>query len=158
MSRITNRRLAGKDHAVLTLEGGDGRYRRRPCSDCPWRKDATGVFPPEAFKHSANTGADGSALIRVGDDALHTFACHQQGTEKAATCAGYILRGDDAIGWRIAVVLGRFDPKQVSDDGIELHDDYFAMAVSNGVPGDDPALDHCRPWGSDCGGGRGTCG
>ena len=147
---VIDRRMAGDDHAVVTVSGGGQRYRRRVCSDCPWRKDAVGIFPAEAFRHSANTGTDGARLSDAAsvDGALHTFACHQAGTEKPATCAGYILKGDDGIGWRIAVATGKFDPRQVRAGGAALFDSYFDMAVANGVPAGDPALDGCRPWDS----------
>jgi hypothetical protein len=46
---------AGPDHQVVTIQGGTDGYRRSPCPTCPWRIDAVGVFPPEAFVHSANT-------------------------------------------------------------------------------------------------------
>lgn len=106
-----------------------------------------GKFPAEAFKHSANTGADGTKILEVGfEEAMHTFGCHQSGPEKPATCAGYILRGSDGIGWRLAVVTGKFDPKRVRQGALPLFDSYFDMAVANGVPAADPALDSCRPW------------
>jgi hypothetical protein len=146
MSRVTRRRPAGEDHAVITVKGTEGRYRRRPCSDCPWRRDAVGIFPAEAFRLSATTGADGSALRRLGDEALHTFGCHQSGAAKPATCAGFILRGDRGIGWRLAASFGKFDPRKVRPAGAALFDSYFDMAVANGVPEDDPALADCRPW------------
>jgi hypothetical protein len=144
-AKITKRRLAGQDHAVITVEGGGHRYRREPCATCPWRLDAVGEFPAEAFRHSAVTGTDGAKLLAVGlDEATHTFACHSSGSDKPATCAGYVLNGHDAIGWRIALVQGWFDPKQVSSD-VPLFESYFDMAVANGVPPDDPALDGCKP-------------
>lgn len=144
---VTNRRLAGEDHAVITVEGGGHHYRREPCPDCPWRLDAVEKFPAEAFRHSANTATDGAHMLTVGvNEATHTFGCHQSGAGKPATCAGYILRGSDAIGWRLSLALGKFDPKQVRQGRARLFDSYFAMAVANGVPPDDPALDGCRPW------------
>lgn len=150
-ARAVDHRMAGEDHAVVTVEDAGNRYRRAPCSDCPWRIDATGEFPPEAFVLSANTATDGaafSASVMRGApiaNAFALFSCHQSGAERPEVCAGYILRGDQAIGWRIAA-WKRFDPALVSDDGIELYENYFAMAVANGVAEDDPALDHCRPW------------
>lgn len=147
MAKITQQRLAGDDHAVLTVEGGEGQYRRQPCVTCPWRLDAVGEFPAEAFRHSANTGTDGAQILDVGvEKASHTFGCHASGTQKPAMCAGFILRGDAAISWRLALRRWRFDPSKVTDGGLELFDSYFAMAVANGVPPDDPALDACRPW------------
>jgi len=147
MTRIVGRRMAGDDHAVVTVAGGSNRFRRRPCSDCPWRLDAVGKFPAEAFKLSANTGTDGAKVLDTGiEEAMHTFACHQSGTWKPATCAGYILRSHDSIGWRIAVATGKFLPAFVRDGGVALFDNYFDMAVANGVAADDAALDGCRPW------------
>ncbi len=146
MARTTKRRLAGSDHAVLTVEGGGHRYRREVCPTCPWRLDAIGEFPAEAFRHSANTGTDGAKLLTVGiDEASRTFGCHASGADKPAMCAGYILRGSDGIGWRLANAMGKFDPKLVRET-VPLFDSYFEMAVANGVPPDDPALDGCRPW------------
>jgi hypothetical protein len=81
--------------------------------------------------------------IEQFDIATHGFACHSSGTEKPATCAGYILRSPDAIGWRLAVAFGKFDPSKVSDGGHELHENYRAMAEANGVASDDPVLDGC---------------
>lgn len=146
MTEIINRRLAGDNHAVITVTGGGHRYRREVCPTCPWRIDAVGEFPADAFRHSANTGTDGAKVsITSVDDASHTFGCHASGAGKPATCAGYILSGSDGIGWRIAVVLGKFDPGQVRATA-PLFDSYYEMAVANGVPPDDPALNACRPW------------
>jgi hypothetical protein len=74
---------AGPDHQVVTVEGGNSTYRRTVCAECQWRLDQTGKFPSEAFRHSANTAYDQS---------MHQFACHMSGSEKPATCAGFLLR------------------------------------------------------------------
>ena len=74
----------GEDHQVLTVTGGTGKYRRKPCANCPWRTDAVGEFPAEAFRHSANTAYDMS---------LHKFGCHSAKKTDPATCAGFLLRG-----------------------------------------------------------------
>lgn len=133
--RVTRIRPAGVDHQVLTVEGGRGLYRRKPCSDCPWRIDATGIFPAEAFRHSAGTAYDMSQ---------HTFACHQQGAEKPAVCAGFLLRGaDHNLAVRMGLISGKFR-RDVEDGGCDLHADYRAMAVANGVDPDDPVLAACR--------------
>ena len=79
ISKITP---AGEGHQVVSMEGGGGGYRKKPCSDCPWRKDAVGVFPAEAFAHSATTAYD---------MAQNKFGCHQSGVNKPATCAGFLL-------------------------------------------------------------------
>lgn len=132
----TRRRMAGPDHAVITLEGGQSTYRREPCGGCPWRVDNTGDFPAEAFKHSASTAYDMSQ---------HVFSCHESGPKNPATCAGFLLRNaDNNLAVRLAMYGGRIDPAQLSDGGHGLHESYRAMAVANGVPEDDPALAPCR--------------
>lgn len=126
---------AGENHQVVTVQGGNGTYRRKPCGDCPWRVDATGVFPPEAFRHSASTAYD---------MAQNTFACHQSGLEKPATCAGFLLRGaDHNLSVRLQKMKGRI-LDDISDDGHALHPSYKAMAMANGVDEDDPFLTQCR--------------
>lgn len=132
---ITQVRPAGERHQVVTVEGGRGGYRRKPCSDCPWRVDATGEFPPEAFRHSANTAYDMSR---------HSFACHQSGTSKPAVCAGFLLRGaEHNLSVRLHRMSGQIG-QDVTDGGHELHASYRAMAVANGVNPDDDALRLCR--------------
>lgn len=135
-TRITRVRPAGKDHQVVTLEGGrKSAYRREPCPDCPWRVDATGKFPAEAFRHSAGTAYD---------MAQHTFACHQSGAEKPATCAGFLLRGaDHNLTIRMKRITGDIKD-DVTDGGNLLHDNYRSMAIANGVDRHDPLLEKCR--------------
>ena len=114
---------AGLNHSVVVVPGAPHAYRREPCPGCPWRIDQTGVFPPQAFEHSANTAEPGS---------LHTFGCHESGIEKGATCAGFLLRGAaDNEAARILIADGRIDPPQVSDGGHHLHGTYSDMARAN---------------------------
>lgn len=147
-AEVLNVRPAGDAHQVITLDGGGQRYRREPCATCPWRVDMVGEFPPEAFVLAAPCGtSDLSAIdapVWVMERLEHTFACHESGPERPATCAGYILRGDQAIGWRLALCFGAFDPAQVSDGGHLLHNSYREMAEANGVDADDPELRACR--------------
>lgn len=132
---ITRVRPAGEHHQVLTVEGGSGSYRKKPCKNCPWRIDAVGQFPAEAFRHSASTAYD---------MAKNTFACHEAGVKKPATCAGFLLRGaDHNLSVRLGHITGRYKC-DVSDGGHELHDSYRAMAIANGVSPDDPILAQCR--------------
>ncbi len=159
-STLIARRLAGDDHAVITVTGGNHSYRRRPCEDCPWRTDTVGKFPAEAFRLSANTGAEHlnvegergrsksceASLKKRFNEASHTFGCHRSGTDRPATCAGYVLRGDSALGWRMAMIHGYFDPNNVSSGGCTLFESYYEMAVANGVAPDDLALAACKPW------------
>lgn len=132
-------RRAGLNHQVVTVKSTSEvkPYRRQPCATCPWRKDAAGLFPPEAFRHSADTAYD---------MAENKFACHVSGIDKPTTCAGFLLRGaDHNLAYRLDVSHGRIDPAEVSDGGHELHDSYRAMAVANGVSPQDPFLERCRP-------------
>lgn len=133
--KVVKIRPAGADHQVVTVVGGRGTYRRKPCSDCPWRKDAVGKFPAEAFRHSASTAYDMNG---------HTFGCHQSGKDRPATCAGFLLRGG---AHNLAVRLGYINgtiKDDVTDGGHDLHESYRAMAVANGVDPDDPVLAPCR--------------
>jgi len=126
---------AGPDHRVVTVEGGEHAYCRRPCQECPWRLDALpGEFPPEAYRHSAQTAYD---LSR------HTFACHMSGTERPRVCAGFLLRGAaHNMAARMRRIRGEW--MDVEDGGVELYEDYRAMAEANGVDPDDPVLARCR--------------
>jgi len=139
-SKIINVRPAGDDHQVLTVTGcrtakGERLYRRKPCATCPWRVDAVGEFPAEAFRHSAPTAYDMSD---------RTFACHESGSAKPATCAGFLLRGaDHNLSIRLAYLYGEIHD-DVEDGGVELFDSYREMAEANGVDPDDPVLDRCR--------------
>lgn len=131
----TQIRAAGDDHQVVTVVGGTWLYRKRPCSDCPWRRDSVGVFPAEAFVHSASTAHDMST---------NTFACHQSGKEKPAICAGFLLRGaDHNLAIRLKAARGEYK-MDAHDGGHELHHSYRAMALANGVKPCEPALKMCR--------------
>lgn len=126
------------EFAVSTVVSSGGHaHRTRPCSNCPWRVDApVGAFPAEAYRHSARTAYD---------MAQTTFGCHNSTTEKPATCAGFLLRGaDHNLTVRLAVMQGHIDQRRLSDDGVELYEDYRAMAEANGVKPDDPVLIPCR--------------
>lgn len=134
--RITQARRAGPDHQVVTVKGGSGAYRRQPCSTCPWRVDAVGIFPAEAFRHSADTAYD---------MARSTFACHQSGAARPAICAGFLLRGAlHNMAVRIKLMEGALRLGEVSAAGLALHPSYRAMAVANGVDPADPVLARCR--------------
>ena len=139
--KITAKKPAGARHRVLTMEGGQqDLYRREPCATCPWRVDAVGEFPPEAFRHSANTAYDRS---------MARFACHSSGLKRPATCAGFLLRGAfHNISVRLAIRMGSIKD-DVADGGHELHESYRAMAIANGVDPNDPILTPCRANGYD---------
>ncbi|MEY8773001.1 DUF6283 family protein [Erwinia sp. ACCC 02193] len=133
-STVIQTRAAGEDHQVISLKKDSKACRRKPCPDCPWRKDAVGEFPAEAFRHSANTSYDMSQNV---------FACHDSGVDHAATCAGFILRGaDNNLAIRMAYF--RDEIPEVTDGGHELFSNYRDMAIANGVSEDDPILGPCR--------------
>ena len=135
MTKITKVCPAGPYHQVVTVEGGQGAYRRRPCAPCPWRVDNTGTFPAEAFRHSAST---------TYDMAEHVFSCHESGLKKPSTCAGFLLRGaDHNLTVRIHLMTGKIG-RDVADAGLDLHDSYRDMAIANGVQENDPVLARCR--------------
>jgi hypothetical protein len=134
-ARVTRVRVADEANAVVSVEGGKTLYRREPCDQCPWRKDAVGVFPAEVFRISAPTAYD---------LAQETFGCHSSGTERPAVCAGFLLRGaEHNMKVRMAQITGAIK-NDVTDGRCDLHDSYRAMAVANGVDPNDPALAGCR--------------
>lgn len=136
-ARVVRARPAGGDHRVLTVADGDaGRHRRHPCGGCPWRRDCTGDFPAEAFRHSAETSYD---------LAMTTFACHESGPWRPAICAGFLLRNADRnLAVRLAIARGDLNPRRVSDAGLSLFGSYREMAIANDVDPDDPVLIPCR--------------
>lgn len=136
-TRVTRVRPAGRGHAVTTLiSSGGSLYRREVCAECPWRKDQpAGAFPPDAYRHSAATAYDA---------AFEKFGCHMSGGGRPATCAGFLIRqGAHNIGVRLALARGDIDPRELGAT-VPLYGSYRAMAVANGVPADDPALQPCR--------------
>lgn len=135
-AKIVNARPAGEGHEVLTVVEGKGSFRREPCKTCPWRTDAVGEFPAEAFREAANTAYD------IADK---TFGCHTSGSAKPAICAGFLLRNaDNNMQVRLLQMQGRLDIQKVHDGGVDLFDSYRTMAVANGVDPGDPVLAQCR--------------
>jgi hypothetical protein len=58
-------------------------------------------------------------------------------------CAGFLLRGaDHNLSVRLGTISGKYGA--VEDGGHELHENYRAMAIANGVDADDPVLAPCR--------------
>lgn len=134
--KIVKALRAGPEHQVLTVVGGQGLYMRRPCDTCPWRKDAVGKFPAEAFRHSAETAYD---------MATRTFACHTSGAKHPAICAGFLLHGSaHNLAVRIKLSHEVIDLDEVTDGGVELFTSYREMAEANGLAPDDPTLGPCR--------------
>lgn len=135
---VLKRRKADDNHEVITVvsKSETYHYRRRPCDECPWRKDAKiGAFPAEAYRISAPTAYD---------MAQTTFACHMAGKETPTTCAGFLLQNSTHnLVVRINAMKGRLDLSKISSD-VELYESYRAMAEANGVDAKDPVLAPCR--------------
>jgi hypothetical protein len=130
-AKVTAVRPADANHQVLMVEGM-GPHRREPCGGCPWRIDQTGRFPAEAFRISADT---------CYDAAIKLFGCHESGSRKPATCAGFLIANSiHNIGARLRGVAG--GPGCSSP--VPLYPSYRSMAISNGVAPDDPAIAPCR--------------
>lgn len=134
-AKVQDARLAGEDHAVLTVTGGDGGWCREPCAECPWRVDRTGSFPAKAFLLSARTAHDMSG---------YTFACHMAGSDRPKTCAGFLVNGA-ADNLRVRVRRAGGEALDATDGGHELHASYKAMAVANGCAPAAPELERCMP-------------
>lgn len=140
-SHIDRRIPAGPNHQVVSVvstpktKDDTYPYRRSPCATCPWRVDAVGEFPPQAFLISAHIAYD---------QAMETFGCHESGVKHATTCAGFILRSEHNLALRILLARDKVNLDQIDDGGHELHADYRAMAIANGVDPDDTVLLPCR--------------
>lgn len=109
---------------------------RRPCAECPWRRDvAPGYFEPERFKALADTAYDLSRQV---------FACHKSADQHPTMCAGFLSRGaDHNLTVRFAYIRGELEQRDRSGD-MPLYEDYRAMAIANGVDVDDASLSLCR--------------
>lgn len=130
------RRTQADENNEVVLVQGDGGYQRKPCAECPWRKENAGSFPAEAFRISAHTAYD---MDESG------FGCHMTTPEKPITCAGFLLQNaDNNFYVRLRVMRGDIDYEQISDDDADLWENYRAMAEANGVDPDDPVLAPCR--------------
>lgn len=134
-ARVVETRQAGELHQVVTVMGGKGSYRKKPCPKCPWKKSAVGEFPAESFRHSARTAYDMSE---------HTFGCHASSVKRPAVCAGFLLKGaEHNLKVRLGKMQGKFKD-DVTDGGEDLFESYRAMAVANGVGADEAVLQPCR--------------
>lgn len=133
---VLDARYADWNHQVVTVKSDRKNACKVPCKDCPWRRDAVGVFPAEAFRLSAPTAYDMSD---------RTFGCHTTGSSKPTICAGFLLRGSaHNLKVRMNLIAGDIDLSKVSDGGVDLFNSYAEMAIANGVAPEDPVLKPCR--------------
>jgi hypothetical protein len=140
MSKVIGRKMAGPDHAVVTIsqppDVGNETHMRSPCAECPWRRANAGSFLAKAFEISTVTATDAST---------HLFACHMAGKDEPKTCAGFLLSETavDNLGVRLGRMMGRFEA--LSGDPDELFQTYKQMAVANGVAPNAVCLRGCVP-------------
>jgi hypothetical protein len=104
---------------------------RKPCSNCPWRRDAPpGYWDPDHFR---------SIWVNCQDDGTHLMLCHKSGARPPAApqivCQGWIrVMKQDAIGVRLALVRDLVTIEEVEDtDGPDLFTTFRAMLVANGI-------------------------
>lgn len=105
---------------------------RRPCADCPWRKDAPpGHWRPDHF-------AD--IYRHCQDDGTHLMLCHHavklpESERGSLPCQGWVRAiGFDAIGVRLAVMTGKVSLAEVRDTGgPELYASFDEMMSADGV-------------------------
>lgn len=112
------------------------KAQARPCAECPWRVDVEpGKFPPSRYQALTTTAEDMSRSL---------FACHKSEPGAEIVCAGFLERGaDHNLSARLAYIGHALEFKDRSG-GFELHEDYRAMAIANGVDPADPRLKRCR--------------
>lgn len=109
---------------------------RRPCLNCPWRRDVDpGEFPASRYEALRATapGLDG-ASVPLG---APMFACHKSPQGEEFVCSGWLaVCGIDHVGVRLNVAQGFIDPEALrpGDDWPELFSDYAEMAQTMGDP------------------------
>lgn len=102
---------------------------RRPCSTCPWRKDA----PRRHWDPTHFLEIWGNCQ----DDGTHMMACHASASRREfLPCQGWLrVIGFEAIGARLAVMRGLATVAEVNDrKGPALFRSFAAMLRANGIP------------------------
>lgn len=108
-------------------------YRRHPCVECPFRRDAEpGQFTTCRYDALRDTvGAPG----REQPIGAPIFACHKTTEGQDQACAGWLaVCGHSHIGVRLAVAQRRLPPEALAPaaDWPELFDSYDEMAATQG--------------------------
>jgi hypothetical protein len=113
------------------------KARRRPCAECPFRRDVEpGQFPPERYEALRNTHGYPGNEAPLG---APWFGCHKM-PEGAApggeiACAGWLaVEGLQHIGVRLAACEGVIPPEALrpAEGWPELFDSYDEMAARQG--------------------------
>jgi hypothetical protein len=105
---------------------------RKPCDNCPWRKDApTEYWHPDHFH---------DIWSRCQDDGMSMMLCHKSNALPEAErgslpCQGWArVMGYESIGVRIAVLSGKLDDAEVRDrDTAELYGTFAEMLEANRI-------------------------
>jgi hypothetical protein len=86
--------------------------QRVPCPSCPWRRSTpAGGFPGGII--------DAMSLVRMVGGGAHepVMQCHCTPDTSPEICVGFALQvGGDAMSYRLAVIAGVVDPKQLTTD------------------------------------------
>lgn len=111
-------------------------YRKRPCENCPWRKDAPpGEFPAERYEVLAASARRENGAGYSDNPQMHDpmFACHKSADGKEIACAGWLaVCGSDHVRIRVAVIRGEMPPSVLRPgaDWPELFETYQEMAAT----------------------------
>lgn len=110
---------------------------RRPCVNCPWRRDVEpGEFPASRYDALRATAPD----PETGEHptlGAPMFACHKSPAGEEFVCAGWLaVVGRDHVTVRMLVATGALDAAAL-DPGAgwpELFESYEEMATAMGGP------------------------
>ncbi|WNI20340.1 DUF6283 family protein [Actinacidiphila sp. ITFR-21] len=109
-------------------------HRRRPCAECPWRRDAEpGQFPAHRYEVLRDT-SEQAAGQEPGFFAP-LFACHKSPEGREEACAGWLAAvGHRHLGVRLAVAQRRLPPHVLTpgEGWPALFDTYAEMAAVQG--------------------------
>jgi hypothetical protein len=106
----------------------------RPCSDCPWRRDAEpGHFSADRYEALRSTVRQGDHQPMPGDP---LFACHATPEGLERPCASWLaIEGSEHIGVRLLLAQGRLDPEamEIKADWPALYDSFEEMVLAQGL-------------------------
>lgn len=115
---------------------------RRPCANCPWRKDAPREhWDPQHFVDIARNCRDDGTYVMLChkskplDDAKAS-AHYLTSRSSGLVCQGWArVEGYDAIGVRIAEMTGQLSHEEIVDRrGPKLFESFDAMLKANRIP------------------------
>lgn len=108
-------------------------HRRRPCAECPWRRDTDpGQFTAERYEALRNTTGGPGNEAPLGSP---LFACHKSPVGHEEACAGWLAAvGVDSIEVRLAVAMKRLPAAAITpgDGWPALFASYEEMAEAQG--------------------------